>query len=262
MSDVYIKRATQARVDEVSNEASPDHRLLKPGEMVYVTDSNVKELLIGNNTKPNNSGVLVKDSKNVTTQINGKNISDIFESNGTTVKNATNVTSKINGIDIKGINGIFEEDGKTVKNATTASTVVILTSDDLASYGKTGDIFYEFRFNDFFIEDYTNYNLNFYVELFKTTAPTDRFTMKGTFSNLFYTNGDQTIQSTGIISIESVNDGLTIYTGVCDLMSHIGVGNEGGIFLTFNEVLPDLFGLTIGEDFTKFIIVKNKCIIE
>lgn len=70
---------------------------------------------------------------NVTTYINGKAISTIFESNGTTVKNATsassastatsassatnasNVTSQING---KLITNIFESDGTTAKTAT------------------------------------------------------------------------------------------------------------------------------------------------
>ena len=70
---------------------------------------------------------------NVTTYINGKAISTIFESNGTTVKNATsassastatsassatnasNVTSQING---KLITNIFESNGTTAKTAT------------------------------------------------------------------------------------------------------------------------------------------------
>ena len=59
-----------------------------------------------------------KDATNVTTNINGKAISSIFESNGTTVKNATNVTTNING---KAISSIFESNGTTVKNATNAT---------------------------------------------------------------------------------------------------------------------------------------------
>lgn len=55
------------------------------------------------------------DSKNVTDQIAGKNITDIFESNGTTAKKATEVTGKING---KNISDIFESDGTTAKKAT------------------------------------------------------------------------------------------------------------------------------------------------
>lgn len=69
------------------------------------------------------------DADNVKLKINGKNISDIFESDGTTVKeashaanaaaadeadNATNVTEKING---KAITSIFESDGTTAKCA-------------------------------------------------------------------------------------------------------------------------------------------------
>ena len=63
------------------------------------------------------------NAKNVTTSINGKQLSNIFETNGTTVKNATNannaknVTTSING---KTISEIFESDGTTVKNATSA----------------------------------------------------------------------------------------------------------------------------------------------
>ena len=77
-------------------------------------------------------GVTTNNSVNVTTTINGKNISSIFESNGTTVKkatsatsassatsatsatNATNVTTTING---KNISSIFESNGTTVKKA-------------------------------------------------------------------------------------------------------------------------------------------------
>ena len=64
------------------------------------------------------------DAKNVTTSINGKQLSNIFETNGTTVKNATNannaknVTTSING---KTISEIFESDGTTVKKATSAN---------------------------------------------------------------------------------------------------------------------------------------------
>ena len=51
----------------------------------------------------------------VTGKINGKNISDIFESDGVTAKKATEVTGKING---KNISDIFETDGVTAKKAT------------------------------------------------------------------------------------------------------------------------------------------------
>lgn len=65
------------------------------------------------------------DAANVTTNINGKAISTIFESDGTTVKNATssasatNVTTNING---KSISNIFESNGTTVKKATNSDT--------------------------------------------------------------------------------------------------------------------------------------------
>ena len=69
----------------------------------------------------------VDGNKLIIAKINGKNISDIFESNGLTVKNATNatnatnaanVTSQINGV---APNQIFEADGKTVKKAKEAN---------------------------------------------------------------------------------------------------------------------------------------------
>ena len=63
------------------------------------------------------------NAKNVTTSINGKQLSNIFETNGTTVKNATNannannVTTSING---NPLSNIFETNGTTVKKATSA----------------------------------------------------------------------------------------------------------------------------------------------
>lgn len=81
-----------------------------------------------------NGTTAVGKATNVTTNINGKAISSIFESNGTTVKNATNatnaknaanaiaamnVTTNING---HAISDIFETDGITVKKATSAKT--------------------------------------------------------------------------------------------------------------------------------------------
>lgn len=80
---------------------------------------------------------------NVSTNINGKAISTIFESDGVTVKkatsatsatsassatsatNATNVTTSINS---KAISTIFESNGTTVKNATSASSASNVTS--------------------------------------------------------------------------------------------------------------------------------------
>lgn len=77
-------------------------------------------------------GITAKKSKdaetsvNVTTNINGKAISSIFESDGITVKKATNagsagnVTTNING---KAITSIFESNGTVVKKATSANKV-------------------------------------------------------------------------------------------------------------------------------------------
>ena len=80
-----------------------------------------------------NGTTAVGKATNVTTNINGKAITSIFEANGTTVKNATNatnaknaanaiaamnVTTNING---HAISDIFESDGTTVKNATNAA---------------------------------------------------------------------------------------------------------------------------------------------
>ena len=59
-------------------------------------------------------------ASNVESQINGHDISVIFETDGTTVKEATeaaNVSQFING---QNISSIFENDGTTVKNATNA----------------------------------------------------------------------------------------------------------------------------------------------
>lgn len=63
------------------------------------------------------SEMSVGKAKNVTTTINGKAITSIFESDGVTAKKATNVTTNING---KAISSIFESNGTTVKNATNA----------------------------------------------------------------------------------------------------------------------------------------------
>ena len=53
-------------------------------------------------------------ASNVESQINGHNITTIFESDGITAKEATNVSQAING---KSISTIFESDGITAKNA-------------------------------------------------------------------------------------------------------------------------------------------------
>ena len=91
-SRIKFKRATTASI-----AASAD--ILLEGAPVFNTDT--KELLVGNNTTPANSGILVKDAKNVTTQINGHNVADIFETDGVTTKmskNAQKITT-IDGVD-------------------------------------------------------------------------------------------------------------------------------------------------------------------
>lgn len=80
-----------------------------PKNIALVEDITGGELTIDNAT----------NAENVTTTINGKAISDIFETNGTTAKNATNVASTING---KAISDIFETDGITAKKASKLAT--------------------------------------------------------------------------------------------------------------------------------------------
>ncbi len=77
----------------------------------------------GNKFKSKKESTLdVASAVNVTTSINGKKISDIFESNdGVTVKKSTDVTSTING---KNISDIFDSDGIRVKNAINAINAI------------------------------------------------------------------------------------------------------------------------------------------
>ena len=83
---------------------------------VLMSDDDAPTGMSWQSTVPN-----ATNANNVTTQINGRNISNIFESDGVTVKNAinaNNVTTQING---QNISNIFESNGVTVKNATNAS---------------------------------------------------------------------------------------------------------------------------------------------
>ena len=59
------------------------------------------------------------NAANVTTNINGKAISSIFESDGVTVKRATDVTSTINGVNV---DEIFMTDGKMVRRAASSAS--------------------------------------------------------------------------------------------------------------------------------------------
>jgi hypothetical protein len=65
-----------------------------------------------------NHSLSCTDAVNLTTSINSKPLSYIFESNGLIVKNATNCTTYINNVPIV---NIFESNGLTVRNATTAT---------------------------------------------------------------------------------------------------------------------------------------------
>lgn len=89
----------------------------------------------------------VGNATNVTTNINGNAISDIFESNGTTVKNATNATNATNvnitNLD-KGNNAVVNFQlgngtsyDKTINNVANANTVqnVNFSSDSAATFG-------------------------------------------------------------------------------------------------------------------------------
>lgn len=91
----------------------------------YVTDitslleldealTTLKEGLADGSFKVSKAGA----ADNVTTQINGRAITAIFESNGTTAKNATNATNVTTNINGKAISSIFESDGVTAKKAT------------------------------------------------------------------------------------------------------------------------------------------------
>ena len=70
-------------IDNVSNASNATNVNIT----TETSNNNVVKFKVGNGTGYNKT---INDVANVTTTINGKNISDIFESNGTTVKNATN----------------------------------------------------------------------------------------------------------------------------------------------------------------------------
>lgn len=81
-------------------------------------------------------------ASNVESQINGHDISVIFETDGTTVKEATeaaNVSQTING---QNISSIFESNGTTVKNATNAVNTDFTNSEWKRSVSdSTGTVF-------------------------------------------------------------------------------------------------------------------------
>jgi hypothetical protein len=96
-----------------------------------------KDVLLsqGENTTPTwsaQSSLHVGSASNVTTQIGGKNITTIFETDGTTVKNATNASNVTEKIDGELITDIFESDGTTVQNATNAAQAAKAATADKA----------------------------------------------------------------------------------------------------------------------------------
>ena len=113
----------------------------KIGDITTLTTTNketvvkaVNEVKKGVNEIEDGTTVVPKAS-NVLSQINGQNISDIFEDDGTTAKNASNVMGKING---NLITNIFEDDGTTAKNATKVNNLEI--KQDENGVLKNGDI--------------------------------------------------------------------------------------------------------------------------
>lgn len=111
--------------------------------------------------------ITIDDAKNVTTSINGKAITDIFETNGTTVKNATNVTGSING---KAITDIFESGSATVKKASLAETANVANkvANKLTVSGKDASLTYDG-------DDPKEVAFN--TSNFSATATTDKITM-------------------------------------------------------------------------------------
>lgn len=123
------------------------------------TDQEITKITDGTYTAKKAASATSADSAtNVTTNINGKAITSIFESNGTTVKkatnadsatsatsatsagsavNATNVTKNING---KAITDIFETNGTTVKNATSANSAANATHANSADTATTASV--------------------------------------------------------------------------------------------------------------------------
>lgn len=123
------------------------------------TDQEITKITDGTYTAKKAASATSADSAaNVTTNINGKAITSIFESNGTTVKNATNaasatkatsatsagsatnatnVTKSING---KAITDIFETNGTTVKNATSANSAANATYANSADTATTASV--------------------------------------------------------------------------------------------------------------------------
>ena len=74
------------------NNISDNSAELLPGQPAY--DLTTKYLYVGDGSKISETSPIkasfADDAENVTSTINGKNISDIFEENGTTAKEATN----------------------------------------------------------------------------------------------------------------------------------------------------------------------------
>ena len=112
----------QTTVDDLSKAISDLEAGLANGTTKPADSKNVTDKIAGKNITDifESNGTTAKKATEVTGKINGKNISDIFESDGTTAKKATEVTGKING---QNIANIFESNGTTVKYATNATTL-------------------------------------------------------------------------------------------------------------------------------------------
>jgi hypothetical protein len=108
------------------------------------TDQEITKITDGTYTaKKATSATSADSATNVTKNINGKAITNIFETDGVTVKkatsatNATNVTTSING---KAITDIFETNGTTVKKATSANSAANATHANSADTATTASV--------------------------------------------------------------------------------------------------------------------------
>lgn len=105
-------------------------------------------------------------ASNVESQINGHDISVIFETDGTTVKEATeaaNVSQTING---QNISSIFESNGTTVKNATNAINATKTSFSGDWTYVTTGEKNLPYGF----VEDFSLYEVIFFDDSIGTAS--------------------------------------------------------------------------------------------
>lgn len=150
ISDIFetdgktVKQATISEYNKISVPATTPTLMMlgvdpstpDGGEAVITAETAVQysngSLNVIGNIVP--SGKLVgtaDNATNVTTNINGKAINNIFEVDGITAKNATNAATAVNvstNIGGHSLSSIFESNGTTVKAATTASTATNATN--------------------------------------------------------------------------------------------------------------------------------------